>query len=264
MTNNYSHKHYSAFIFDLDGTLYLGETPLPGAAETINFLKSSGKQIRYVSNKTIGGPTDYCAILERAGADIFPSEIITATNVIKSFLNKNYEGKTFFAIGEETFITEIESAGLIYSEKPDKTDLLLVTLDREISDSKISLGAEILNNGAAYYAANIDRTYPVPGKEIWDAGQTIEKLGEITGRLPADHFGKPSPHMINEIKSRLSTVPGKCLLCGDRPETDIYMGRLAGFKTALTATGVKKEKKMIELYKPDYYIDSVIELTREN
>src|SRR4030067_2426746 len=120
--------YYNSFIFDLDGTIYRGNNIIPNADKTINILKKSGKKIVFISNKTTGSVKDYFNFLTAQGLEIELNEIINSTIVLSKYLKKNHHDEKFFAIGEKTFIDEITSSGLIYSEDPEKTDILLVTL----------------------------------------------------------------------------------------------------------------------------------------
>jgi HAD superfamily hydrolase (TIGR01450 family) len=254
-------EKYEAFIFDLDGTIYLGDKIIPNAGDTVNYLRKAGKQILFVSNKTTGRSKDYFNLLNAFGVQLNLNEIITATTVLKNYLQRYYYGKKFFAIGEEIFIKEIAEAGLSYTANPANVDVLLVTLDRTLNYDKLEIAARALERGAKFYAANIDDTCPVENGEVMDAGATISALEKRTHRKLEKHFGKPSQYMIEEIKTKLKTECGKVLLCGDRIETDITMGVLLGADTALVSTGVKFYSNGNNI-KPTYFLKSVFDLIK--
>lgn len=253
---------YNNFIFDLDGTIYRGESLIPQADVVINHLKSIGKKIVFVSNKTTGTVTDYFYLLKNWGLNIEESEIINATLVAKNYLVKNYYSVKFFAVGEDSFIKEIEESGLKFSNDPKEIKILLVTLDRTLDYRKLETAAQALENGAKFFAANIDDTCPVDNGEVLDAGSVISALEKRTHRKLELHFGKPSEFMFNEIKSRLNFISGKTLLIGDRLETDIAMGNKFGVDTALVATGVKNFVNGSNGYLPAYRLNSVADLIR--
>jgi HAD superfamily hydrolase (TIGR01450 family) len=255
-------KNYSSFIFDLDGTIYRGSSIIPQADKTINTLKKSGKKIVFISNKTTGSIKEYFDFLTSQGLDIELRQIINSTIVLSKYLNKNHPNEKFFAIGEKTFVDEIVSSGLIYSEDPETIDLLLVTLDRTLNYEKLEIAARALEKGARFFAANIDDTCPVDNGEVLDAGATISALEKRTHRKLEKNFGKPSKYMIDEIKERLGNDFSKALLIGDRLETDIAMGNAFGLDTALVLTGVKNFPNGNEHIKPTYLIDSVFDLVK--
>jgi HAD superfamily hydrolase (TIGR01450 family) len=254
---------YDSFIFDLDGTVYRGDEIIPGADITINRLKDSGKKLIFISNKTTGTIRDYYIFLKSFRLDIEESEIINSTYVLKNYLKDNYINSTFYAIGEEIFIKEISEAGLNYSEDPSVIEILLVTLDRTLNYKKLETAANALENGARFFAANIDDTCPVSGGEVLDAGSTISALEKRTHRKLELNFGKPSKFMMDEVMKRLPSDKSKTLLIGDRLETDIAMGNKFGIDTALVSTGVKHYANGNSEIKPTYYLNSVADILRK-
>ena len=202
-------EKYDYFIFDLDGTIYRGEHLIPKADEVVNQLKYLGKKIVFVSNKTTGTAKDYYHLLKNWGLSVEENEILNSTVVASNYLKQNFNGETFFAIGEDSFIQEIEKSGLKYSTIPEEIKIILVTLDRTLNYSKLEIAAHALDNGARFFAANIDDTCPVDDGEVIDAGSTISALQKRTHRKLELHFGKPSEFMFDEIKNRLQFIPQK-------------------------------------------------------
>lgn len=253
-------EKYDYFIFDLDGTIYRGEHLIPRADEVINYLKTNGKKIVFVSNKTTGTIKDYFYLLKNWGLNVEEDEIINSTIVVTNYLNQNFNSNKFFAIGEDSFINEIERSGLKFSTEPEEINIILITLDRTLNYSKLEIAARALENGARFFAANIDDTCPVDNGEVIDAGSTISALEKRTHRKLELHFGKPSEFMFNEIKNRLQFIPEKTLLIGDRLETDIRMGNKFRIDTALVNTGVKYFPNGTENIVPTYQLNSVFDL----
>ncbi|MBN2572910.1 MAG: HAD-IIA family hydrolase [Ignavibacteriales bacterium] len=255
------HK-YSGFIFDLDGTLYRGENIIPKADITINTLRKLNKRLVFISNKTTGTCKEYSDFLNKYGMKISENEIINSTYVIKKYLTSNYSGKNFYSISEKIFIEEINKGGLKFSDNPEKIDIVIVTLDRTFNYIKLEIAAKALDNGAKFFAANIDNTCPVEKGEIIDAGSTISALEKRTGRKLEKHFGKPSKFMIEEIKKYLKLNSAECIIIGDRIETDIAMGNKFGIDTALVLSGVKNPISQFSEIKPTYRINSVFDLIK--
>ena len=251
---------YDSFIFDLDGTIYRGEHLIPQADEVINHLKSLGKKIVFVSNKTTGTVNDYYRLLKNWGLNIDENEIINSTLVVINYLIANFNYDCFFAIGENAFISEIKKSGLKYSSNPKEIKILLVTLDRTLDYRKLEIAAQALENGAKFFAANIDDTCPVDSGEVLDAGSIISALEKRTHRKLELHFGKPSEFMFNEIKDRLKLDPARTLLIGDRVETDIAMGNKFGIDTVLVETGVKNFINGLNGFSPTYQLKSVFDI----
>lgn len=253
-------KKYKGFIFDLDGTIYVGDEIIPQADITIKKLKELNKKVVFISNKTTGSISTYLNFLNKNGIEVNISEIINSTIVTKEFLKNNFPKRKFFAVGENIFIKEIESGGLLYNENPLEIDIVIITLDRTLNYKKLEIAAQALDNGARFFAANIDNTCPVEGGEILDAGSTISALEKRTHRKLEKHFGKPSEYMFNAIFRKLNIPPEECLIIGDRLETDIAMGNKFGVDTALVSTGVFKELNNNWQIKPTYKIKSINDL----
>ena len=253
-------KKYDYFIFDLDGTIYRGEHLIPRADEVINYLKSVRKKVVFVSNKTTGTTNDYYRLLKNWGLNVEETDIINSTIVVTNYLKQNFNSDKFFAIGEDSFINEIEKSGLKYSTEPEEIKIILITLDRTLNYRKLEIAARSLEKGARFFAANIDDTCPVEDGEVIDAGSTISALEKRTHRKLELHFGKPSEFMFNEIKNRLQFIPTKTLLIGDRLETDITMGNKFGIDTALVSTGVKYFPNGTGNIVPTYQLNSVFDL----
>lgn len=253
-------RKYQGFIFDLDGTVYRGEQIIPGAADVINAIQEAGKSVMFVTNKTTGNTDEYYHFLLDSGVVLQHHQITNATMVTGQFLARKYLGQKFYAIAEPTFIAEIENLGLKYSENPAEVTILLITLDRFCTFQKLEIASKCLENGAKFFAANIDTTCPVEEGEIWDAGSTIAALEKRTHRKLELHFGKPSAFMIAAIQEYLQLPPEKLLIIGDRLETDILMGNHAGIDTALVPTGVKNFLNGDAVASPTYVLNSLKDL----
>lgn len=251
---------YEGFIFDLDGTIYLDEILIPNADQVINKIKKDGKRIVFISNKTTGSACDYYNFLKAKNILIEPDEVVNATIITKKYLCDNYPNKKFYAIGEEKFVNEIVDSGIEFSINPEEIDIVLITLDRTLDYEKLEIAAKALDNGAKFFAANIDNTCPVENGEILDAGATISALEKRTNRKLELNFGKPSKFMLDEALVRLDVDPQKCLIIGDRLETDIAMGNLFNIDTAHVSSGVTNQQNYIDTYKPTFDINTVTDL----
>ncbi len=139
---------------------------------------------------------------------------------------------------------------------------MIVTLDRTLNYSKLEIAAKALDNGAHFFAANIDNTCPVEGGEILDAGSTISALEKRTNKKLEKHFGKPSKYILKEALKRLSVSKKRCLIVGDRVETDIAMGNIFNIDSALVSTGINNQASTLYNYDPTYKIESVVELLK--
>jgi NagD protein len=237
------------FIFDLDGTVYVGERLLPGAAATVAHLRDQGKQVLFVSNKPVDTRATYAAKLTRLGIPTGEDAVITSAFVLAHHLAQHAPDLRYYVLGEANFVAELRSHRLAVVDElleqdsrgviaPDGIDAVVVALDRTLDYRKLNTAYQALRRGARFFATNGDSTCPMPGGDVPDAGATLAALQHLTGRTPELVAGKPSPVILQVALDRLGLPASRCLMAGDRLETDMRMGHAAGMVTALVLTGV--------------------------
>ncbi|MBE2240597.1 MAG: HAD-IIA family hydrolase [Caldilineaceae bacterium] len=237
------------FVFDLDGTVYLGESALPGSVEGIAELRRRGKRVLFVSNKPLEPRTKYAAKLTRLGIPTAAEDVITSGYVLGHYLAQHQPALRYYVIGEENLRTELRGHGLTILDEldgqdaqevidPQGIDAVVVAFDRTLDYRKLNTAYQALMRGAWFYATNGDKTCPMPGGAIPDAGGTIAALEAMTGRRLQLLAGKPSTLTMEVALDRLGLAAARCMMVGDRLETDILMGQNAGMLTAVALTGV--------------------------
>ncbi|MBX3083568.1 MAG: HAD-IIA family hydrolase [Anaerolineae bacterium] len=260
------------FIFDLDGTVYLGDSALPGAVEGIATLRRMGKHVLFVSNKPLEPRESYSRKLTRLGIPTSPEDVITSGYVLGFHLAHTEPTLNLYVIGEANLHAELRSHGLnILNEfvdqdaknviDPTGIDAVVVAFDRTLDYRKLNTAYQALMRGARFFATNADKACPMPGGAIPDAGGTIAALEHMTGRKVEILAGKPSKLIVNVALQRLGLPAERVLMVGDRLETDIFMGQQAGMKTAVTLTGVSKRSDVTTMIMPpDLIIENLAEL----
>jgi HAD superfamily hydrolase (TIGR01457 family) len=252
---------YSGYIFDLDGTIYLGEKLLPGSREAVEKLKSLSKKIVFLSNKPLQTREDYAAKLTHLGIPTIPDEVINSSRVMARWLKEIAPGAVIYIIGEPSLIAEMAREGFGISEKAEEIQYVIASFDRTFEYRKLNIALQAIKKGAHFVATNPDRTCPVEGGEIPDCAAMIGAVEGATGKKVETIVGKPSDIMIQVAVQTMGLRPQECILIGDRLETDIFMGKKAGMATALVLTGVTKREALKESsFQPDYVWDSVAEI----
>lgn len=252
---------FKGFIFDLDGTVYLGERLIPGAERTIRRLREADRKVVFLSNKAIQTRENYAAKLTRLGIPTMPSEVINSSFVMVRYLHRRAPGARVFIIGETPLIEELERAGFQICEDPERIEWVIASFDRTFDYRKLCIAYEALKRGAHFVATNPDRTCPIEGGELPDCAGVIAHLEAVTLRKVEAIVGKPSPFTIEATLEILCLPAAECILVGDRVETDIRMGLEAGMKTALVMTGVTDAKTLeASPVRPDYVLDSIANL----
>lgn len=252
---------YPGFIFDLDGTIYLGERLLPGAAAAIAALRAAGRRLCFLSNKPIQSRQDYAEKLTRLGVPTGLEEVINSSYVLARYLARQAPGARCFVIGEPPLRAELERAGLTPVDGP-AVDYVVVAFDRTFDYRKLDVALQaVTRHGARLIGTNPDRTCPVEGGEIPDAAGMIGAVEGVTGRRVDPIVGKPSPITLAVALERLGLAAGECAVVGDRLETDIAMGKAAGLRTILVLTGITRAgDPEIARWQPDHVLASVGDL----
>ncbi len=249
---------YEGYIFDLDGTIYLSNRLLANADQVIAHIKSMGKKVLFLSNKPIESRAAYAEKLTRMGINAAVDNIVNSSLVTAICIQKEKPGATVYVIGEPPLIAELEAAGLKVTIDPLQAEFLVVAFDRTFHYDKLNDAMIALKNGARYFATNPDRTCPVDGGEIPDCAGMIGAIEGVTRKRPELICGKPSPQMLAVALERLQLPVDRCLMIGDRLETDIQMGIDLGIDTALVLTGITTPAMLqTSTVKPTYVLQSV-------
>lgn len=228
---------YSAYLFDLDGTIYLGDTILPGAAETIAALRAAGRRTIFLSNNATRTRQQYADKLTRLGIPTTSEDVINSSFVMVRWLQREAPAARLFVVGEEPLKQDLQAAGFQLSERAGEIDIVVASFDRTFAYSKLQIAFDAIRAGARLVATNPDRFCPVPGGGQPDCAAIIAAIEACTGVICDPIVGKPSPIMVATVLDRLNLPPEQCIMVGDRLETDIQMGINAGMATCLVLTG---------------------------
>lgn len=235
---------YDAYVFDLDGTVYLGDALLPRAGETIRALRAAGRRTVFLSNNPTHTVADYARRLTRLGLETPEEDIVNSSLVMADFLGRLRisDGiERLFVVGEPPLQAVLAGAGFQLVDDAASTDAVIASFDRTFAYRKLQVAFDAIRAGARFFATNADRYCPVPGGGEPDAAAVIAAIEACTGVRCEAVVGKPSREMTDAILGRLGIAPERCLMVGDRLETDVRMGLDAGMGSALVLTGATTE-----------------------
>jgi HAD superfamily hydrolase (TIGR01457 family) len=253
-----SEDGFDGYVFDLDGTVYLGPQLIPGAAEAIARLRHRGARVVFVSNKPLETRDAYAAKLRHLGVPAAADDVLNSSLVMARYLAGHHPGAAVLVLGEEPLRQEIAAAGLRLCDDPAATQVVVASFDRELTYAKLNAAYQALVRGARFLATNPDRALPLAGGTIPDVAGVIAFLEATTGRSVEVVTGKPHPSMIQAALAQLALPPERCLMVGDRLETDVLMGQRAGMRTALVLTGVAAREDIDRLdIRPDFVCTSI-------
>jgi NagD protein len=257
-------RPYAAYIFDLDGTVYLGDRLLPTAGEAITRLRQRGARTVFLSNNPTHTRAAYAAKLTRLGLPTPEADILNSSQVMVDFLSARLPGARLFVIGEPPLCADLRAAGFELAEEAAGVDAVIASFDRTFVYRKLQVGFDALRAGARFFATNGDRYCPVPGGGEPDAAAIIAALEACTGVQCEAIVGKPSRYTIDAVLKLVGRPPADCLMTGDRLETDVKMGLEAGMDAALTLTGATTEARLAASdIRPTYVVRQLGDLLPE-
>ncbi|WP_372339209.1 HAD-IIA family hydrolase [Cohnella sp. WQ 127256] len=252
---------FDGYFFDLDGTILLGDALLPGVSETLAALRDQGKKILFLSNTTTRTRGECQLRLKRLGLECHLEEVVTAAYAAAVYLREEKPEIHVLVIGEPAMICELDEQGISHTEDPLEATHVLVGMDMHFNYSKLHQAMKAIRNGAVMIAANPDPCCPVDGDLIPDTWAMVQAIEAASGTKPLAVIGKPSKHFGAKALESGGLSSERCLMIGDRLETDILFGSINGLSTALVLTGVTSEGDIRQSQvQPDYVWASMEEL----
>ena len=141
-------KRTKLFVLDMDGTFYLGNQILPGAADFLKAVEKAGKQYLFFTNNSSRSPRDYMAKLEKMGCPITRDQIMTSGDVTIRYLQTHYPDKTVYLVGTPPLVESFQEAGIhLVNEKPD---IVVIGFDTTLTYEKLSNACTFIREGALF------------------------------------------------------------------------------------------------------------------
>ena len=229
-----------AWIFDMDGVLYVGTRVLPGVQELIDALTLRERQFMMATNNSMSTPESYEKRLATMGLDVPAANVLTSALATRDYLERTLpDGAGIYAIGMPALREQIFGDSVFHPVQfgEEQPAAVVIGLDLGFTYDKLKAGHEALINGALFVATNADTTLPTENGLVPGAGSIVAALAAASGRQPIV-IGKPETPMLEMAMLRMGVKPNETVMVGDRLDTDILAGHRAGMLTALVLTGV--------------------------
>ncbi len=247
------------FLFDLDGTLYLDETPIGSAIATLEALRKMGKRVVFLTNNSSRTEREYREKLCRIGFFSEGDLIYTSGMATVSYLKERYPGKRVYLAGTAALRREFEEEGILLTE--DAPDVCVLAYDVELTFEKIRKFDSFLKDGAAFLATHPDDVCPTAGHPMPDVGSFLAMFCCSSGRKPDRIIGKPFTPMGEGVAKRTGTDRGRMCMVGDRMHTDIRFANNNGMMSVLVLSGETTRETMHSFPdRPDLVLGTVNEL----
>ena len=189
-------RPYAAYLFDLDGTIYLGDELLPGARRLIEGLRELGLPVRFLSNNPTKDPEQYAAKLGELGLPTPVEEIVNTVVTMTRWLLDNAPEAVVYPISEPPLIRALERAGIRTSSDPAEIDIVVASYDRTFTYEKLQIAFDAIwfHRRARLVSTNPDRYCPFPGgRGEPDCAAIVAAIEACTGVACETTTGKPEP-----------------------------------------------------------------------
>ncbi len=251
------------FLFDIDGTIAVGNDLLDGSLELLKYIEEVGGKAYYITNNSTKSNSDYVEKFRHAfGLETTEDLFITSGYMMLQFLLKNHSQDRIFVLGTASFIAELRKNGLHIVETAEKNiACVVVAYDSELNYAKLIEVCKVLSTtDAPFYATNPDLCCPIDFGFIPDCGAICEMITHSTGKEPV-YLGKPSAEVVRICQEASGFTDEETLVVGDRLYTDIACGINAGVDTCVVYTGEAQAEDMTATpYPATYCFESVREL----
>ncbi len=249
-------------MFDLDGTIYIGDKVLPGAQKALQWARRNGWHVLFLTNNTRRSASDYANVLQNMGIHCKPQEFILSTDAMIRYLHMTQNMDPLFVVGENPLKNALVEAGFSLTSQMDYIRSVIVSLDTGLTYNTLTIALHALQNGAHFLATNQDILCPSPDRGLPDAGTIIAALQLATGRVVEIVTGKPSIWMADAVHERVGMPFPRCaVMVGDRAETDMALGKRLGATTVQMISPAQRISKYDDRKPhPDFKILSLKDL----
>ena len=255
-------KNKKFFLLDMDGTIYLDNELFDGTLDFLNKVRDIGGKYLFVTNNSSKSVDAYVNKLSGLGIEADESNFLTSTDATILYLEANYPGKRFYAMGTKSFVKQLRDANIdVVTELCDDVFGVIISNDNELDFKKLDDVCRLLTKGvSAYIATNPDWVCPTSFGYVPDCGSFAWMLEKATGKSPY-FIGKPRPEMLNLAMEKYGYTKDESLMVGDRVYTDIAAGFNANIDTVfvLSGEGTLEDAENTDT-KPTYVMKNIREL----
>lgn len=252
-------QNKSLYIFDMDGTIYLGDRVFPYAVEFIKKLRAAGKKVLFFTNNASKSPDVYMEKLTRLGFAPAREELMTSGDVTIAFLKKHRPGQNVYLVGTPDLCRQFEEEGVGLSEE---ANIVVTSFDTTVTYEKLNIACRLVRNGAEYLSTHPDFNCPTEDGFIPDSGAIAAFVTASTGVAPT-YFGKPYVQTIEMIAQVTGFAREDMCIFGDRLYTDIALGKKHGVTAILVLSGETQPEDVEKADiadRPDFVFPSLAEV----
>ncbi len=257
-------KNVKLFLFDMDGTLYLGNHLFDFTKELLSTIKECGGRYMFMTNNSSKSVADYIKKLYKLGIKAEYEDFITSSQATSFFIKNNYPDEKIYVCGTKSLKNELINDGFCLTESIDETTMIVMGNDTELTFEKLHDICKILltKENIKYIATNPDYVCPTEFGSVPDCGSFCDMIYNCTKRRPL-FIGKPEPIMPNMAMAITGISKENTAVIGDRIYTDIKSGINSGALSILVMSGETDETILNESEdKPDIVLKDCGEIIK--
>ena len=231
-------QNIKLFLFDMDGTLYLGDRLFDFTVELLETIRATGGKYLFMTNNSSKSVEDYITKLAKLGIQAAREDFMTSSQATAYYLHKHHAGQTLYVCGTESLKKELRQEGFTVTTDIDRVECIVMGFDTELTFQKLHDVSYLLltRPELPYIATNPDLVCPTEFGSVPDCGSICAAIKNATGREPLV-IGKPSPLMPELAMDRTGISKEQTCVVGDRIYTDIKSGLNAGVTGILVMSG---------------------------
>lgn len=253
-------KRKQLYIFDMDGTVYLGGRAFDFAIRFIKNLRKNGKRVLFFTNNALHCDGFYYKKLENMGFEPLDGEVMTSGDVTYEFLKRKRNGKTVYLVASDELCEEYSQKGIkLLNGNEESADIVITSFDTSVTYAKLDNACRLIRGGAEYLSTHPDMNCPTETGFIPDSGAIAAFCTASTGVVPT-YFGKPYKETLEMISERTGVATDDMCIFGDRLYTDIALGKNFGVTSVLVLSGETQcadVEKALPKDKPDFVFGSL-------
>ncbi|SDE43521.1 HAD-IIA family hydrolase [Auraticoccus monumenti] len=227
---------HDVVLFDLDGVVYLGPQPVPGAAEGIARLRQRGVRLGFVTNNAARRPEDVAAHLQELGIECAAGDVTTSGQAGARLLAERLPaGAAVLVLGTDALRSEVLARGLTEVDSADDAPAGVIQgYDPQLRWPRLNEAAHAVQRGAVWVATNTDSNRPTERGLVPGHGTAV---AAVRAAVTVDPLvaGKPATPLLLEAVQR--TGGQRPVFVGDRLDTDVAGARAAGLASVLVLSG---------------------------
>lgn len=234
----------STFVFDLDGTIYEGNSLLPGSKEMIGYLRDLGYNILFCTNNSSKTRLEIATKLSKMDIDCSEEDIFSSGWATSEYVNSTGISNLWI-VGSDSLVKMLSKSGL--ADSPEESDCLIVGFDSNFDYQRLTYAVRACNHCNYIIYCNEDRHYRGDGGKIFPGcGGMTYAIRECSEREPDTIIGKPNKYMMSLIMDKMSLNKNEIVVVGDSYESDIRFAENAGTSSIMISDEDRSDVRCVK------------------